>query len=774
MKISVNWIGQGGNTADSFKRISNWLCILSVLMFFSISNYTVAANAVVSSEGSVMARCLLFLYDSAQDQKQNSCMMRQDIEFPANYLGMRVRYHDVAKGYPAADILVSEGIRAVGWWFPSQESDDPVQFWKWIVTLLSSGVRCLAMNGVSPTVIRSSGRQIPLDTVNAALSEMGLRAGEEFSNLPIDIEVVSKDPGMVEFERKLDLNMLEFNELHSINPENRVFLKLRKKSTDTISDAVVATSMGGAVLDGLALYNDNTGEYRQWRLNMFKFLSVALGLEGVPRPDVTTLSGSRIMYSHVDGDGVRNVFLEDRKSLASEILYKRIFKKFSSIPFSVSLITADVDTSIGGDERAALAGKRIFSLPNVEPASHTMTHPLIWSTESVLGEGHVELPQELIEKRYGNLDIGIALRGKVLLAYDIPGYSFDPVREIAGSCRFIEENLLPPGGRCSLVFWSGDCSPAEDSLKAAEEAGILCINGGDGRMDWSHPSYGYMAPLGRRVGEYYQIHTSGSNENLYTQLWTTDFGGFRRVIETFERSGSPIRVAPVNVYYHHYSGEREASVRALETVYEWCLNSDLAMIHASEYIGIVKGFETLSISGSSDFGWIVTDYGKLATIRFDSLSGTDEVKSLPDMNRSVGVLGYRETQNSLYVHLDALDRAEIFFRPADGTTVETVTRPFLVDSTSRVGKLGWSDAAGKISGFTFQTHLTGQGRYKWRLPVIGSSVEVNVEWLSGAGNRRSEKTMMISLDQSVRGDCHELDFRIQGYGDALVRAKVLK
>ena len=124
--------------------------------------------------------------------------------------------------------------------------------------------------------------------------------------------------------------------------------------------------------------------------------------------------------------------------------------------------------------------------------------------------------------------------------------------------------------------------------------------------DREWPSYTRVAPLMRQVGQHWQTYTSASNENLYTHLWTGPFYGFRHVIETFEGTERPRRVAPVNVYYHYYSGERVASLAALHHVHEWVLRQPLARLFTSEYLAIVEGFRTARIApcrgGLADLG----------------------------------------------------------------------------------------------------------------------------------------------------------------------------
>src|SRR5260370_160047 len=208
----------------------------------------------------------------------------------------------------------------------------------------------------------------------------------------------------------------------------------------------------------------------------------------------------------------------------------------------------------------------------------------------------------------------------------------------------MEERLLPPGKRVRLFQWSGSTGVTEDAIAALDRLGVPNINGGDTMRDREWPSYTRVAPLMRQVGRHWQTYTSASTENISTELWTGPFYGFRHVIETYENTERPRRVAPVNVYYHYYSGERVASLAALQYVHEWVLRQSLARIFTSEYLAIVEGFRTARIARVPE-GWRISDHRALCTVRFD------DTRAHLDLDRSSGVLGYLHHQGALYVHL---------------------------------------------------------------------------------------------------------------------------
>ncbi|MEE2951838.1 MAG: hypothetical protein VYD57_11380 [Pseudomonadota bacterium] len=209
------------------------------------------------------------------------------------------------------------------------------------------------------------------------------------------------------------------------------------------------------------------------------------------------------------------------------------------------------------------------------------------------------------------------------------------------------QDLAPPGKRIALYQWSGDAMAFEAAIAATRKAGVRNINGGDIRFDDQEPSVGYVAPIARTVGAERQIYAVNTNENVFTDLWTDRFNGFRQLRETFDRTGSPRRLRGVNLYYHTYSAERAASLDAIKAHLEWMRKQELIAIRASDYASIADGFFSTRIDEIGHIRWRIGERGGLQTVRFD---GADYLDA--DLSESVGVIGTSRFDGSLYVALD--------------------------------------------------------------------------------------------------------------------------
>jgi hypothetical protein len=332
--------------------------------------------------------------------------------------------------------------------------------------------------------------------------------------------------------------------------------------------------------------------------------------------------------------------------------YEKILTRYN-IPVTIGPVIGEITGASGKLERNLIKTlQNIFALPNVEPASHGWAHPFIWN----------------IAKR----KMGIKVKG----------YEYSPQNEIGNSLDYINDKLAPKDKKANIFLWTGDCLPDYDALKYVDEHGIKNLNGGDTRFDDEYPSYTYVAPLFRHVNDLLQYYSPNTNENLYTNLWTGPFYGFRYVIDTFKRTESPIRVRPIDVYYHFYSMEYYTSLNSLQTVYSWVLDQEIAPVFASDYIAAVDGFLSTKIDEVSKGHWIITDNGKIRSFRIDNYTGS------VDMGRSKGVLGFLNYQDNLYVHLDNRETSEIIL------TTNRQSQPYLAKANGSVDN--WEQSQGEI------------------------------------------------------------------------------
>jgi len=680
------------------------------------------------AEGMPFKRHVLGLYNSEEGKTLTFNPLRAYIEMPLNHLGLKLEYHDLATGLPNANIM--DRYRGVVIWLDEDRLTDARSYWRWIDAQLKTDRQIVMLTGAKPLKETRTGRRVPTYEINRVLKQMGLRQGTDQTDLALDIELRFRDANMVEFERGLETELIRFSEMTSTDPNNEVFLKLRMRSTQAISDAVVITPNGGLVMPGYLRYVDNDTRKHQWRINPFAFFAKTLKVTDTPRLDTTTQTGTRLAYSHIDGDGIANMAVTERK-LSGEVIRDEIIKAYPNLPFTVSVIVWEMMQKTGFQDRAIATARSLFRLPNVEPASHTFSHPLVWNLNEV---------DSTQIAYYGEVMPNTYIRGRALIPWDIDGYTFDPQKETLWSCQFIEKELLPPGKKCQILLWSGNTLPDEETLLACEQGGLLNMNGGDARFDGEYPSYSYVTPLYRQVGNTYQIHSSNSNENTYTNLWSGPFGGYQNVIQTFTNTEHPRRIAPINIYYHFYSGERPAGMLALRRVYEWVAAQNANHIYASQYIKIVQGFIQAQIDQTDKQTWRISHNGACRTVRFD------QTQMYPDIEKSSGIVGFSHHQNNLYIFLENGNESLI-------TLTQTPPKRVYLNQANVSVKEVVFTSDGDI---LFQAQGLGNGHFVWHnlAPLSVFSIQIQKNDVKQTLTVQTDAKGVLTFDVIINGNAH--------------------
>ena len=147
---------------------------------------------------------------------------------------------------------------------------------------------------------------------------------------------------------------------------------------------VLTSSRGGYAASGYFVYEEPVTGRTKWIIDPFAFFQKAFGAETMPIPDVTTLSGRRIYFSHIDGDGWNNVSrieaYHDKQTISAEVILRELIAPYPDLPVAIGVIGADVDEQLRHPRgRPPDARATSTCLPQVEVATHSYTHPYQWS-----------------------------------------------------------------------------------------------------------------------------------------------------------------------------------------------------------------------------------------------------------------------------------------------------------------------------------------------------------------------------------------------------------
>ena len=576
-------------------------------------------NYLGISSVEVQPRRIAMLFDPREgtlDQSSGHHLLGGLLE----YLGYRVDYLPVDGTLP-----MNRGVgfyAGVVVWMTSGVPLPTENFHEWITARLDEKVPLVFMAG------------LPIEDA-ALLRRLGLRRTEDI--VQTGAEILEHDAELLgHFAAPLAPRTRGLLPVSVRGEEAKAALLIRDGSGSQYAPVVVA-DWGGMALAPYIM--EDGGENRRWILDPFAFLQRTLRLPPIPAPDVTTENGRRIATVHIDGDGFPSRAEIPGTPFAGQQVLDAFIKPYPLLT-SVSIVEGEISSAGAypelADELEPIA-REIFAEDLVEVASHSFSHPFFWQPE-------VANKREGFNPEYG-------------LHMEIPGYTkLDFKREVVGSTDYINSRLTTAQKPVQVMFWSGDAMPDADTLRLAYAAGLLNVNGGTTKLTYAEPSLTGLYPLLRPTAGGLHVYAPIINENVYTNLWHGPYYGFKGVIETFELTNAPRRFRGLHLYYHFYSGTKQASIKVMDEIYQYMLEQQPISLWMSDYLQRVFGLHSSSLGLAADGSWQIRALQGLRTVRLDPALGW------PDLRRSSGVAGVRDLPQGRYVHLSA-DRAQLVLRP---------------------------------------------------------------------------------------------------------------
>ena len=718
-----------------------------------------------------LKRRVLAVYDGTVESAPDATLIHAWAEMPLNHMGYIVDYQDVAKGLPDAQSV--SRYAAIMTWF-TYDVSRPVEYLTWARRAADAQVPFMIFG--SPGVL---GTEQNLASFNRLLQPMGIAYTSNFIEATSGTRVLWSNPSIIGFERKLEAQLPSYPVIRKLGPDAQIALEVEAPARELrVHSALVAAGRGGAFVPGnFAFSVDPSLGVSQWIVDPFAIFGKVLRSGLAPVPDTTTVSGRRLYFSHVDGDGWNDSVEMDRYGnlpvLAAEVLARELVEPYPDLPVTVGLIANDANLAFENGEQAAASARRIYAQPQVEVASHSATAPLIWSRYEF--EGRAEEERGLtgapaasgaatwlrgltdafgVTRPLPDIDRQRALQ--ISASQDRPRVYLDEpfslFNEIDAAARKTSE-FAPPGKRTRLYTWTGDARPFEEAVRATRLAGLGNMNGGGARNDAAHPSLSNVTPIARPVGDERQIYAVDAADSAYMSGSSEGFGGFGRLRETLDATETPRRLKGANLYYHVYSAKRQDSLNAVKRHLEWARKARLTPIAASEYASIADGFFTAKVEHTGPLQWTVSGRGGLQTMRLDDASSLSV-----NVGSSSGVLGSTVYQGALYVALDAaVSEAEISLQEKNEKTKDQgEAMPVQLEQAS------WQvqDMNRSSCGFNFTAHGFGTGQFEWKNLAPGSYViEAKGNSLTWATAANSDESGRLTFEAPSAG-IEPLSFKV--------------
>ena len=653
----------------------NFSIIFVVCLFSCVSSLNADSILTSSDENGVVPfsdaiseekLTILYLYDSREGENDQENDGDELYGRPLAWLGLSVDTFDVAlaKNVPPENMSRYRGIIA-----PSG-SWDTSPFWtKWLGRQVDRGIKVLIVSTAAveaPDVENTSGREpLPDEVLNTVYQPLGFNLVSSMTATAAEdiVRIKNVETAMFGFEAPLPEHQ-HYVKVEKIGKDVESFLTLWWEGlAGTEAELMAVSSGGGYALSEYMFFIDAKQDLRFWRVNPFKFFEKVFKTGDLPRIEPNLINGQRTYFSHVDGDGFNSYSWYRRNRICGDVLLDEVYEHpdYGSLPVTLSVIGAEMDENTTHCLPVTkMFARKLFALPTVEPAAHGYTHPMDWRTKELCWPG-------------------IEVSGKE--------YTYDAVTETTGAMS-IASNLAPRGKKATIFLWTGNCNPDEEALRLLREQGYLNMNGGDTRYDSKVPTLTGVAPPSVRVGNEIRVNTGQANDYILTDEWN-DYGGFSKLIETFEKSANPL-ILPLNIYYHFYAGERKKALVALRKNLDWVLASETTPIWTSDYAAMIVASRKARLFALPDNGYGFIQDGSIPTLRFDGESGAKGM-FYPDLLRCKGVTGWCHLNNSLYLYLDGSVKQRVFL------TRERPEQFALLKSNRPVRNLSWNPETARFS-----------------------------------------------------------------------------
>ena len=641
-----------------------------------------------------MPRRILGLYDSGNQVQLPFTPLHRMAAMPLEYLGYALEYWDVRRGLPGGDLAARYA--GIVTWFGGA-LPQPLDYAEWLERQLDRGVRVAILGslGAAPRP--------------GLLARLGLASDRRPLVPPVRIagkdDLIGKEAQPLPLTRGLPPWPMRSDAAG----EGMVQHLHVQDSAGRLVSPVVSAPWGGFAFDPYVVARGPRGTYR-WLIDPFAFLERALGLAPLPAVDVTTESGRRMLLVHIDGDGFHGRSTLASTPYAGEVILRDFLQVFR-VPTTVSFVEGEIGPR-GLNPR--LAGelepiaREITSLPHVELASHSFSHPFDWPRAAGGAAAARESGDEGQEGEEGEPEVHLP----------IPGYRFSPEREVRGSVDYLNHRIAPAGKKVKAFLWSGNALPDERVLREVAMLGLANVNGCNCDNPYDAPGLTQVPSLYRPVGPHLQIYAPAHNENVFIETFRngSPLYGFRKVIKLFEFTERPRRLKPIDIYYHFFSGGSEAATSALREVYLWALKQETIPLHLSEYAARASGFPGARIARRIDGSWELRGMAAVRTLRLPEELGW------PDLKRSLNVIGVRAGPDGRFVAVLPGDRVLLALAP------QPPREPHLLSSNARV--VTWT-RDGAIVRFRMRGHLPVElnvgGCAPLTKPWLQAAVTVNVD-----------------------------------------------
>lgn len=549
-----------------------------------------------------ITRSVLVLHRGAPRQTFTAKVLHGSLE----WLGYQVRYQDVDQGRAEDLVSAYNGVTAV-------VLDRSLSLTAELQGKLAQMVSLVVERRVPLLLTGQPWREGQIWTQVAA--KLGLQGSGREMKAPESARLRLVSALMLMEQGSVMPRTLGWHDLRAPE-EARILLSLQSGvDAAAVFDQVFLTSWGGVWLDPLS---DEAGP----QVNPLTFLEHWLAGQAVtPVVDTTSQDGQRLLITQITAEGFAQKAGLPGLPLAAEAMRDQVLKRYR-LPFSVALCEGDLrGFTPGHDPQQALrlqdVARSILALSHVEAASYTYSMPQDWSgpATAVSGSLNTRAPQE---RR------GIE-------------------REIAGSLLYLHQEILPEGHKMAFMAWPTGVSPQASAVGFSWKMGVENVE--TITLPFLAGRRPALQPRTWGNEDFFQVFISESRQG---QVLAAD-----RAIAEAQRHSQDRWLGPVQVALRFTDALDEVSLKQVHQWLDWCAAQPLQAVTVGQYARLCRDAARTRVFQTAPSRWIIVNGGQARTLRLPASAG------VPDLMRCVGVAGYTQVADQLYIHLLGLRRTEL-------------------------------------------------------------------------------------------------------------------
>ena len=232
------------------------------------SRDTVAGETFLVPHGNV----ILALYDGTEKQTAKDNEIKSYLERGLEKNGFKIVYHDASVGVPSDRI--SSNARGIISWFGDSKMKDADRYCSWLADQIDKGKKVIIFGNFGAYQDFKTEAWVEMNRLNEVFGRLGVNYKANWTSDGTLLEVVSKDPEIV--EQKSPVDLMEAGHYYLFSKADGLaesFLTVRRKDAPASDSLIIfAHSNGGMALSKYILVTDRDTGINEPNINLSLFM----------------------------------------------------------------------------------------------------------------------------------------------------------------------------------------------------------------------------------------------------------------------------------------------------------------------------------------------------------------------------------------------------------------------------------------------------------------------------------------------------------------------